>query len=78
MVEPCSTMSMVINPYEIKNRTVSRGSKVCFFGAMGATVGMAVLPNKVVKWHSGLGPRTAGFAWVIAARTPTRGDAQRH
>ncbi len=31
MTEPCSTMSMVIRPYENRNTTVSNGRRVRFF-----------------------------------------------
>ncbi len=38
MAEPCSTMSIVINPYENKKRTVSNGSRLRFF--FGTAIGI--------------------------------------
>jgi len=55
MVAPCSMISMVINAYEIMNRTVRSGNQPRFFAGTGASIALAfsnaVLPNKVVKWH---------------------------
>ena len=62
MVEPCSTISMVIKPYEMQNRMVNSGSQPRFLrgrgASIGAAVGIAVSLNSVVKLHSDLVPGT--------------------
>jgi len=70
MVAPCSTMSMVISPEETMKRTVKRGSKVCFLGAMGASGVMATSEINVVKWHPVLSLLTSGFPQADAAIPP--------
>ena len=59
IVLPCSTISMVINPYEIRNRMVNNGSHPRFFAGVVGVIGTALIstdsrvPNNVVKSHPG-------------------------
>ena len=45
MTEPCSTMSMVISPYDNRNTTVSNGRSVRFFfgTAFGTVTGITAV-----------------------------------
>src|SRR3974390_181269 len=73
MVRPCSTISMVISPEEIRNRTVSSGNQPRLFLGVAAgtgtatteteTEGTAVFPNSVVKWHPVGSPQTRRHSW---------------
>jgi len=61
MVLPCSTISIVIRAYEIRNRTVSTGSHPVFLavfagaGTISKTGALAssTVANNVVKLHPG-------------------------
>ena len=65
MVDPCSTISMVIKAYEMQNRAVSNGSQPRRLRGTGASIGAAVvisvLPNNVVKVHPNHVPLPAGL-----------------
>src|SRR6266852_1770511 len=55
IVAPCSTMSIVISPYETINKTVSSGSRLIFLSAMGAC-GFTATSSSTVKVHPGSSP----------------------
>jgi len=73
IVLPCSTMSMVIRAYEIRNRTVNRGSHpllLVFFTGGGtiskaAVLAVSTVANSVVNWHPGSSPQLAGCPWEV-------------
>ncbi len=73
MVRPCSTISMVIRPYEMRNSTVSSGNQPWLFrvvsSAVGAWTGTA-LSITVVKAALPWRPEVAG-AERIAPGTPS-------
>jgi len=68
IVRPCSTISMVIRAYEIRKRTVNRGSHPFFLiffagaGTISKAGGLAVstVANNVVKLHPVPSPQLAG------------------
>jgi len=69
IVLPCSTISMVIRAYEIRKRTVNRGSHpflLAFFTGAGTiskagVLAVSTVANNVVKWHPGSSPQLAGY-----------------
>ena len=69
IVLPCSTISMVIRAYEIRKRTVNKGSHpfllVFFAGARtiskAGVLAASTVANNVVKWHPGSRPQLAGW-----------------
>jgi hypothetical protein len=68
IVLPCSTISMVIRAYEIRKRTVNRGSHpflLVFFAGAGTiskagVLAVSTVANNVVKLHPGSSPQLAG------------------